>query len=118
MALNAGQLREFVTIQRATYTELPDGSTSVAFSDLLTTFCSVKQTTARIDVVSSQDNIAQRMIFTMRYRTNIEFVIGDRLVWRNRNFKIHSFEWDILRTKLLVSCNTHNESTSDGNTGS
>lgn len=116
MALNAGRLREFVTVKRPVITELPDGSTPTTYVDVVTTYCDVKQQTARIDVVGSQDNIAQRMIFTMRYRTDL--LIGDRLIWRERNFKIHSFEWDILRTKLEVSCNTHNESTSDGNPGS
>lgn len=116
--INAGRLREFVTIQRGTETPLSDGSTSVVYNTLLTTYCDVKQRTASIDVVGAQDNIAQRMIFTMRYRTNIPFEIGDRLIWRERNFKIHSFEWDVLRTKLEISCNTHNESTSDGNPGS
>lgn len=118
MTIAAGQLREYVVIQRPSYTELPDGSTSVSYTDLLQTYCHVEQKNASIDVVASQDNLAQVMVFKMRYRTDPVFVIGDRVVWRERNFKIHSFSWDMLRTVLTIICQTHNESTSDGNPGS
>lgn len=116
--VNAGSLREKVTIRREAVTDLPDGSQSVTWTDILTTFCRVEQKNASIDVIASQDNIGQVMVFQMRYRTDIPFIIGDRLEWRERNFKIHSFSWDILRTVLTIICNTHNETTDNGNPGS
>ena len=116
--LAAGKLREYVTIKRPVETELPDGSTAVTYTDLLTTYCSLKQQNPSIDVISSQDHIQQLITFELRYQTDYVFVEGDRLLWRERNLKIHGFSWDILRTKLWIKCLTHNETTSDGNPGS
>ncbi len=119
MALRgAGKYREYVTIERPTYTDLPDGSTAVTYAELITTYCAPKMKDPSIDVIAAQDNIAQMITFEMRYRTDYVFIEGDRLVWRERNLKIHGFSWDILRTTLWIKCLTHNETTSDGNTGS
>lgn len=117
MIRGAGKYREYVTIQRPTYAELPDGSTPTVYTDLLTTYCCEKMQNPSIDVIASQDNIQQLITFEMRYRTDYVFIEGDRLVWRERNLKIHGFSWDILRTTLWIKCLTHNESTSDGNPG-
>jgi head-tail adaptor len=116
--LSSGQLKEKVTITREVPVDLPDGSQTSTWINILTTFCKVEQKTAGIDVISAQDNITQTMIFTLRYRTDIPFKIGDRLEWRDRDFKIHGFSWDSLRTILTIICNTHNETTDDGNPGS
>jgi len=119
MALRgAGKYREYVTIKRPVETELPDGSVPTEYVDLLTTYCCLKMRDGSVEVIASQDNITQLITFEMRYRTDYVFVEGDRLIWRERNLKIHGFSWDILRTTLWIKCITHNETTSDGNPGS
>lgn len=117
--INAGSLREFVTITRETSEELPDGShTPAVWIPILTTYCRLEQKNASIDVLAAQDNLSQVMVFQMRYRTDIPFIIGDRLSWRDRDLKIHSFSWDIMRTVLTIICVTHNETTDSGEPGS
>lgn len=78
----------------------------------------MKMQNAGIDVIAAQDNISQVFVFTMRYRTDIPFIKGDRLFWRDRDLKIHSFNWDILRTRLDIICKADNETTSNGDTPS
>lgn len=109
--LTSGRLSERLTIRRAQETELEDGSVSKTWTILLTTFCDVEQKNGSIDVIASQDNIEQVMFFTLRYRRDIPFIIGDRIEWRGRDFKIHSFDWDKNRTKLTIIAKTHNETT-------
>lgn len=116
--INAGSLREYVTITREVTTDLPDGSQTVTWMDILTTYCRLEQKNASIDVLAAQDNLSQVMIFQMRYRTDIPFIIGDRLSWRDLDLKIHSFSWDIMRTVLTIICVTHNETTDSGEPGS
>lgn len=115
MTIPAGRLREYLIITRLDQEELPDGSMSVGTErELLQTYCTWDQRAASIDVIAAQDNISQVFVFKLRYRTDIIFQIGDRVQWRDRSLKIHSFQWDILRTVLTIICQTHTETTSSG----
>lgn len=109
----AGKLREKVRIERFVRTDTPDGSWAdqwVLVVDPL--FCNVQQKTASVDIIASQANMIKPVYFTCRYRTDLPFRIGDRIVWRGRNFNIDSFTWDENRTTLLIIGHSEDETTS------
>lgn len=112
--IRAGELRERITIRRPSRMQNESGGTITTYSDILETFASVDMKTASADVIAQQANLIQPFVFIMRYRTDIEFKIADIIFWRDRTFEIISFDWDILRTKLVIIAKTSNESTSPG----
>lgn len=110
--ISANRLNERIKVLRATEVELPDGSIGKPnWTTLHSPFCEVEEKDASIDVIASQDNIGQVAIFTMRYNPEVFYQIGDRIEWRGRNFKIHSFKVDSLRTKTVIIAKMHNETT-------
>lgn len=115
MAIVSGRLKEIAKIQRPVRTPDGAGGHLTVFEDVLSPmYCDVRQHTPSTDVIASQANIIQPFSFITRYRTDIPFEIGDRIVWRNRFFSILGFKWDINRTELIISATTDNESTSNG----
>ena len=114
MPIASGKLREKITIRRRTVTQLPDGSGSVTWSDLLTTYADVRMKQASLDVVAAQDNLSQVFVVTIRYRPDVAINIDDRLSWRGRDFKIHSIAFNITRSTITLTVRAENESSSDG----
>lgn len=109
----AGKLREKVRIERFIRTDTPDGSWEdiwVKVVDPL--YCNVQQKTASVDVIASQANMIKPVYFTCRYRTDLPFRIGDRIIWRGREFNLDSFTWDENRTTLLIIGHSEDETTS------
>jgi phage head-tail adaptor, putative, SPP1 family len=109
--ISANRLNERINVIRATEEELPDGSIKKTWMTLHSPFCEVEEKDASIDVIASQENIGQVAIFTMRYNPEVFYQIGDRIKWRSREFKIHSFKVDSLRTKTVIIAKMHNETT-------
>lgn len=114
MPIASGLLRERLEIERKTTVVQPDGSETVTWNPILTTHASMKMGIGGIDVIAAQDNISQVFQFTIRYRTDVVIQIDDRLNWRGRNFKITKMDFDVLRTHIILTSRTDNESTSDG----
>ena len=110
----AGRLRERIEVVRKSTVVQPDGSETVAWAPVLTTNASVKMSSGGIDTIASQDSITQVFQFTIRYRTDVVIQIDDRLIWRGRNFKISKLDFDIMRTFIVITSRTDNESTSPG----
>ena len=110
----AGRLRESLVIERKSTAVQPDGSETVTWNPMLTTHAAMKMSSGGIDTIASPDSIIQVFQFTFRHRTDVVIQIDDRLNWRGRNFKISKLDFDILRTWILITCRTDNESTSDG----
>lgn len=107
----SGKLTERIKIERYTETELPDGSLEKTWTTLHEPFCDVVEKDAGIDVIASQDNISQVITFTMRYNPEVHYQIGDRIKWRSRDLKIHSFKVDKMRIRTTIIAKTHNETT-------
>ena len=110
----AGRLRESLEIERKSTAVQPDGSETATWDSILTTNASVKMSSGGIDTIASQDSISQVFQFTIRYRTDVVIQIDDRLIWRDRNFKISKLDFDIMRTFIVITSRTDNESTSPG----
>ena len=107
----SGRLNERITIKRFIETELPDGSTSKTWMTLHSPYCDVEEKDASVDLIASQDNIGQVIIFKMRYNPEVFYLIGDRIEWRSRDLKIHSFKVNKSRTETTIIAKTHNETT-------
>lgn len=112
--LASGTLREYIAVLRKQTTVLPDGSETVEWVPILQTHAHMKMGSGGIDVIAAQDNISQVFVFTIRFRKDVIIKIDDRLVWRDRGFKIHKLDFDILRTHITITCRTDNESTDSG----
>lgn len=112
--LPSGALREHLEIERKSTVVQPDGSETVTWAPILNTHASMKMSSGGIDTIASQDSITQVFQFTIRYRTDVVIQIDDRLIWRDRSFKISKLDFDILRTWIMITCRTDNESTSPG----
>ena len=110
----AGKLRDRIEIERKSTVVQPDGSETVTWAPILNTHAAMKMSSGGIDTIASQDSITQVFQFTIRYRTDVVIQIDDRLIWRDRNFKISKLDFDILRTWIMITCRTDNESTSPG----
>lgn len=113
----AGLYREKITVERPVREDNPNGSGwQTTWVMLLETLSNVEQKLASNDVIAQQENLINPFYFNMRFRTDVTFNIGDRITWRNRFFKIHSWAWDIRRTNLTIIASADNETTdiSDG----
>lgn len=114
--IRAGQLKEKAVVQRPQRVSNGSGGWVTEYVDVINPmYCSVTQLQPSADVIASQTNLIQPFLFVTRYRTDIVFEIGDRLVWRDRNFTLLGFKWDAGRTELVITAKTENETTSDGN---
>lgn len=107
----AGKYREHIDIIRKTRVDLPSGDYTMEDVLLLETFAHVSIRNAGVDTVVQHRDIEQLFIFSLRFRTDVEFESGDIIVWRDRRFVIQSFTWDIMRTELIIRAFTENEST-------
>ena len=68
------------------------------------TLAGVKLAEADLDNIASQDNLYQVLQFTLRYRSTPKILSGDRIKWRDRALKIHSFRPNLLRTAIVITC--------------
>lgn len=117
--IRSGALKEIAVVQRPERVQNDSGGWVTSYVDVLNPmYCNVTQERVSTDMIASQQNMIQPFTFEARYRTDVVFEIGDRIVWRDRNFSLIGFRWDINRTKLIITATTDNESTSDGNNGS
>lgn len=117
--IRSGALKEIAVVQRPERVQNDSGGWVTSYVDVLNPmYCNVTQERASTDMIASQQNMIQPFTFEARYRTDVVFEIGDRIVWRGRNFSLIGFRWDINRTNLIITATTDNESTSDGNNGS
>lgn len=112
MALNAGELRELITIKRPERTQNDTGGIETTYKTLIAqTYASVKELTASADVIASQENLKTLVEIKMRYRpTNIK--IGDLIEWRGFNFVVaKSMKVDYLRTTITITAVSEMETT-------
>ena len=112
--LASGSLRERIEILRPVRTPNGSGGNTTSYTSLFLTYSKVDQKKASTDIIASQANIIQPFEFTIRYRLDPVIQIGDRILWRSRNFEILGFDWDIKRTWITITAKTVNESTSNG----
>lgn len=109
--LTAGRLKERIKVERFTETELPSGSVSKTWTTIHEPFCDLQEKSASIDTVATLETLPQVFIFTLRYNPEVSYVKGDRITWRNRVFKIHSFQVDASRTTTVITAKALNETT-------
>ncbi|MCY4781706.1 head-tail adaptor protein [Sphingobacterium sp. UT-1RO-CII-1] len=109
--LTAGKLNERIHVRRAVEVEKPEGSTKKEWAEIHTAYCHVTEKDASIDLIASQDNIGQVVMFTLRYNPEVFYQIGDRITWRSRDFKIHSLKVDTKRISTVIVGKAHNETT-------
>lgn len=114
----AGRLREIAVVQRPTRVSNGSGGWTTTYADVLNPMhCDVKQKSVSADMIASQQAMIQPFEFVTRYRPDLTLEIGDRITWRGRKFSLISFRWDVMRTKLIITASTDNETTSDGSNG-
>lgn len=115
MPIAAGRLKEIAAIQRPERTPNGSGGFTTEYVDVLNPmYCDVIQKQPSVDVIASQEKILQLFEFVTRYRTDLEFQIGDRILWRDRHFVLMGFRWDINRIQLIITARVNNDNTSDG----
>lgn len=115
MPISAGRLRELAVVQRPQRVQKPSGGQTTTYADVLNPmYCDVREGQPSDEMIASQQSFVQVYKFITRYRTDIIFEIGDRIVWRGLNFALKGFKRDIKRTELIITAVTENESTSDG----
>lgn len=111
MALASGRLTERVIVERYTEVELPDGNVSKSWSTIHVPYCDVQEKDASIDTIATHDDMSQVIIVTCRWNPEIFYKEGDRLKWRDRVMKIHSFKINKRRSITTIIAKTHNETT-------
>ena len=115
MPIASGRLKEIAIVQRPERTQNASGGFTTTYVDVLNPmYCDVIQGQPSDDVIARQEDFIQPFRFVTRYRTDIVFEIGDRIVWRGRNFVLLGFQWGVNRTTLSITAKTDNETTSDG----
>ena len=107
----SGRLRERITVERYTETDMLDGNVSKTWTTIHTPFCDVVEKDASIDTIATLDEMAQVFIITLRYNPEVFYQIGDRIKWRDRELKLHSLKVDAKRTTTTIIAKTHNETT-------
>lgn len=112
MALNAGELREIISIQRPERVSNGTGGYATTYQDLIPrTYASVIEVTPSADVIASQENLKTLVQIKMRYRPTI-IKIGDLIKWRGFNFVVaSSMKVDALRTTITITAASEMEST-------
>lgn len=111
MALASGRLTERVIVERYTEVELPDGNVSKSWSTIHVPYCDVQEKDASIDTIATHDDMSQVIVVTCRWNPEIFYKEGDRLKWRDRVMKIHSFKINKRRSITTIIAKTHNETT-------
>lgn len=104
MALNAGELREIIKIQRPVRVSNGSGGYETTYEDVIAkTYASVKEVAPSADVIASQQDLKTLVEFKLRYRpTNIK--IGYRIIWRDFIFTVaSSMKVDPLRTAITIT---------------
>ncbi len=107
----SGRLTERIKVERSIETDMPDGSVSRIWTTIHEPFCDVIEKDASIDTIATHDNIEQVAIITLRYNPEVSYLIGDRITWRGRILKLHSFKVDKKRTWTEIIAKMHNETT-------
>src|SRR5699024_7085189 len=111
MVLEAGELREWITIQKPQRTPNGSGGYETVYVDVLTTYAKAEEKSADANIIASQENIDNLVEFTLRYRSDVYIKNGYRLVWRNNNFKVNRFKVDRLRTTITITVKSEIETT-------
>lgn len=111
MVLNAGKLRELVTIERPERTSNQSGGYSTKYVKVLSTYASVREIQPSADVIASQENTISLTEFIIRYRPEYNLKIGYRIVWRDFNFTLNRFKVDPARTTIIITANSEIEET-------
>ena len=114
MILRSGRLNERIQIQRYSETELPDGNVTKIWTTIHSPYCDVEEKNASIDTIATHDDMSQVVVFTLRWNPEISYLIGDRILWRERVLKIHSFQVNKSRVTTVIIAKTHNETTDMG----
>lgn len=109
--IRAGRLREKIVIQRPDRQYNDTGNWDTVPINIIETFCDVQMRNASNDIIAAHNEIIQPYYFTFRHRPDKAIRKGDILFWRERKFKIHSFSWDVLRTKLTIIAYTDTRDT-------
>lgn len=109
--IGSGKLNERIHIQRFVETEEPDGNVTKTWTTIHTPFCNVEEKDAGIDTIATHDDMSQVIVFTLRWNPEVFYKIGDRISWRDRELKIHSFKVSKDRTTTTIIGKTHNETT-------
>lgn len=106
MVLRAGELREKITVKRASRTQDENGDFVTTQNTVLTTFASVVEQRSNPSQVGSKEDVFSYQKIRIRYRSDIFLKNGDLLEWRGNVFTINNFIVDPLRRYielLLIS---------------
>jgi len=110
--LKAGDLRDHITFQRKTQTQLPNGDLTTILTPILSTYAKVQEKSGGYSVETANVNSNSVIEVWIRYRTDIYLEVGDVVEWRG-------FEWvlenspvvDHLRTSIYMTATILTQST-------
>lgn len=111
MVLNAGKLRESVTIKKPERTLNQSGGYTTEYVQVMKTFASVREIQPSADVIASQENVISLTEFIIRYRPDHNLKNGYRIEWRGFNFTLNRFKVDPARTAIIITANSEIEET-------
>lgn len=100
--IKAGELREKIQIMDSQRVANNSGGGTFTDLPLLDTFARVREIESDLSLVASQDNIRQLVEFMIRFRTDLEIVNGQTILWRGFKYKVHSLKVDALRTEIKI----------------
>lgn len=114
--IQAGKLRECLTVQKPTRTQNASGGPVTTYVDL---WCNVRamvvEERSNPAEIANQENIKNYVHFRLRYRPCDYLNNGDRIVWRGFNFTINNIKVDPLRTQIDIYVNSEMETSSREN---
>ena len=109
--IRAGELREKITIERATQVQQPDLSWETTWNPIHQTFASVTEKKPSVDVIAQQENIQMLIEIKIRYNPTVSILIGDRIEWRGFYFTSMAPKVDPLRRGIVFMAHSEIEKT-------
>lgn len=101
--LHAGELKEKIQLVRST--KIPNESGGATFSDIvyLNTFAKIKEISSNPELIGQGEIVQNSILATIRYRTDVEIINGDKMIWREFSFTLNNFKVDPWRTQIEMS---------------
>ncbi len=102
--MNAGQLRESVTIERLTRTRTPSGAQEQAWTALTTRraqVAPVRSEEVRAAMVAQNESV---MPFQVSLRAPVDVTERDRLQWRGRTLNIRQVQESVPGVRVDLLC--------------
>jgi|SRR5690554_4682422 len=111
MVLNAGELRELVTIKKPERTQNQSGGYSTKYVDVIETYAKVTEIQPSADVIVSQENTNNLVEIIIRYRPDHNLKIGYKIEWRDFTFTLNRFKVDPARVGITITATSEIEQT-------